>query len=131
MNNELQHGSHKYLKKIWKNGRWQYFYNQSGGFNEGSSSQKYTTVGNNKTGRYVTAVSGKSNSLGNYVGITTGGKKSGSNDYKDIDMKVGGLKVSGEYSKNDKYLDINIGYNDPKFQKKVAKGKAFLKKLFG
>ena len=130
-NEELMHGNHKYLKKVWKNGRWRYYYTQSGGFNQGSANQRYTTVGNNKTGRYVTTTSGTSNSLGKYVGITTGGNKSGSNDYNSINKKVGGLTVSGEHSEKDKYLDISIGYNNSEVQKKIDKGKAFLKKLFG
>ena len=130
-NEELMHGSHKYLKKVWKNGRWRYYYTQTGGFNNESASQKSTTVGNNQTGRYTTVSSGKSKTLGKYVGITSGGKSSGGDDYKSINKSVGGLKISGEYSKKDKYLDVSIGYNDPKVQKKAAKGKAFLKKLFG
>lgn len=129
--NELMHGGHKYIKKVWRNGRWRYFYTATGGFKNQSANQNYATVGDNKSGRYVTGVAGKSNSLGNYVGINSGGKKSGSNDYKSVNKKIGGVTVSGEYSKKDKYLDVSVGVKTPKASKAAAKGKAFLKKLFG
>lgn len=127
--NELMHGSHKYIKKVWRNGRWKYYYTTSSFKNTGVN-QKASTVENRNTGRYVTGVTGKSKTLGNYVGVTAGGNKSGGNDYKSVNKKIGGVTVSGEYSKKDKYVDLSVGIKTPKVGKSISKGKSFLKKLF-
>lgn len=128
----MSSNSHKYIKKDWKNGRWRYYYNVSrSGFNNGQNNQNNTTIENSKTGRYTTVSSGKSNSLGRYVGITTGGNRSGGNDYRDINKKVGNLTVSGEYSAKDGYLDVSIGWKQPRVRKAAAKGQAYVSRMIG
>ena len=39
--------------------------------------------------------------------------KSGGNDYKSVNKKIGWVTISGEYSKKDKYVDLSVGIKPP------------------
>lgn len=128
---ELTHW--KYVSKKKVNGKWQYKYSvKTDGYNDGKDSyQNYLRVNNNQTGGWATVGTGKSKSLNKYVSFTASGGKGSSNvkDYKQIDKKIGNFRVTGEYNKKIKYLDLAVSYSSPKVKKSASKGKKYVKKF--
>lgn len=129
---ELTHWKYTSRKKV--NGKWRYTYGVStGGYNDGKDSyQKNISVNNKQTGGGVTVGTGKSKSLNNYVGLTVSSGKGSSNykDYKQVDKKIGGFRITGEYNKKIKYLDVAVSYSNPKLKKTISKGTKYISKLF-
>lgn len=51
-------------------------------------------------------------------------------DYKQVDKKIGGFRITGEYNKKIKYLDVAVSYSNPKLKKTISKGTKYISKLF-
>lgn len=129
--NDLTHW--KYVSKKKVNGKWKYKYSVgTDGYNDGKDSyQKNLRFNNNETGGGVTVGTGKSKSLNKYLSLTVSSGKGSSNakDYKQINKKIGNFRVTGEYNKKIKYLDVAVSYKNPKVKKSAAKGKTYATKF--
>lgn len=131
-NNYLMHRDYKYVKKLWRNGRWRYYYDDDSKRDKGFSYKKIHK-GQVETNVALTTSTGKGyryDIKDYYVSV---GKDSPLFDQKNIvDEETYNHSKSGLYYKNELVSDIvKYGYKDfvKSSSKKIEKGKEIVGSL--